>query len=59
LLEQESIKYSIRSLRTYDYIQQAEADGTLQLHGWLLETGNGRILEWDETQDTFIPLFKR
>lgn len=54
LLEQEAIKYSIRSLRSYDYIAQAEAEGALTLHGWLLETGSGHIQAWNEREDRFL-----
>jgi carbonic anhydrase len=50
-LEQEAIKYSVRSLRSYDYIADAEAAGELKLHGWLIDTGSGRILQWDESTD--------
>lgn len=56
LLEEEAIKYSVRNLRSYDYIVGAEQDGRLTLHGWLLQTGSGRIMAWNEAEDTFAPL---
>lgn len=56
LLEQEAVKYSIRSLRTYDYIAEAEATGRLSLHGWVLDIANGKLHEWDEVSDDFSPM---
>lgn len=56
LLEQEAVKYSIRSLRTYDYIVEAESAGELVLHGWVLDIASGRIHEWDEATDAFAPM---
>lgn len=55
LLEQEAIKYSVRSLRSYDYIAEGERGGTLSLHGWLLDTASGLLQAWDERADTFQP----
>jgi carbonic anhydrase len=58
LLEQEAIKYSVRNLRSYDYIREAEEEGTLKLHGWLLDIASGGILVWDEAADGFTPMAK-
>jgi carbonic anhydrase len=56
LLEQEAVKYSVRSLRTYDYIAAAEAEGRLTLHGWVLDIVSGRLHEWDEESDEFVAM---
>lgn len=52
-LEQEAVKYSVRALRTYDYIAAAEAEGRLKLHGWLLDISTGLLHVWNEGQDRF------
>lgn len=56
LLEQEAVRYSVRSLRTYDYIAEAEAAGELTLHGWVLDIASGRLHAWDEVSDKFQPM---
>lgn len=56
MLEQEAVKYSIRSLRSYDYIAAAEAEGALQLHGWVLDIATGKLHVWNEAVDQFAPL---
>ena len=58
LLEQESVKYSVNNLRSYDYIREAEQAGDLQLHGWVLNIGSGRIYELDENTGEFSPMDK-
>lgn len=56
LLEQEAVKYSVSSLRTYDYIKEAEEQGALKLHGWVLDISSGRLHALNETTGTFAPL---
>lgn len=58
LLEQEAVKYSVRSLRSYDYIAQAEAEGRLRLYGWVLDISSGRLHQWDEAKDEFVPMVR-
>lgn len=57
-LEREAVKYSVRALRTYDYITAAEGNGDLQLHGWVIDIATGIIHVWDEKTDTFAPMAK-
>lgn len=56
LLEQEAVKYSVKSLRSYDYIAAAESAGELKLHGWVLDIATGRLHVWDEPSDAFAPM---
>lgn len=56
VLEREAVKYSIRSLRSYDYIAEAEAAGQLKLHGWVIDIATGIIHVWDEEADRFAPM---
>ncbi len=56
LLEREAVKYSVRALRTYAYIREAEAAGELTLHGWVLDIADGSLHVWDEASDTFSPM---
>lgn len=55
-LEQEAVKYSVKSLRSYDYIAAAESTGELTLHGWVLDIATGRLHVWDEARDEFAPM---
>jgi len=56
ILECEAVKYSLRSLRSYDYIAAAEAAGELTLHGWVIDIATGIIHVWNETTDDFAPM---
>lgn len=56
LLEQEAVKYSLRSLRTYDYIAAAEDAGEVSLHGWVLDIASGRLHVWNEATDSYAPM---
>lgn len=56
VLEREAVKYSVRALRTYDYITAAEGNGDLMLHGWVIDIATGIIHVWDERKDQFIPM---
>lgn len=56
MLEQESVKYSYKSLLTYDYIMEAVEAGRLQLHGWVMDTASGKILAYNPDTDNFLPL---
>lgn len=56
MLEQEAVRYSIRSLRTYDYIAEAETSGEVQLHGWVLDISTGKIHVWNEASNDFAPM---
>ncbi len=53
LLEKEAVKYSLRSLMEYDYIAEAVEKGELQIHGWVLDTATGHIMEYDKSIDDF------
>jgi carbonic anhydrase len=54
-LEQEAIKISLQNLRSFPYIAEREAAGTLKLHGALFAIGDGALQVLDETSGDFAP----
>jgi len=46
----------LENLRTHDYIQQAEAESRLLVHGWYYDILSGRIEQYDEKMRKFLPL---
>ena len=45
VLEKEAVIMSVKNLRSYDYIAEAEAAGQLSLHGWVLSIVSGKLEE--------------
>jgi len=45
VLEKEAVIMSVKNLRSYDYIAEAEAAGELSLHGWVLNIASGGLKE--------------
>ena len=58
LLEQAAVRYSVSSLRTYDYIKEAESKKKLKLHGWILDITTGKIHVLDHKNGKFKPMVK-
>lgn len=54
-LEREAIKVSLANLRTFPYIAEREAAGTLKLHGALFAIHDGELHILDEAVGTFAP----
>jgi carbonic anhydrase len=52
-LEYEAIKVSLRNLRTFPYVAEHEAAGTLKLHGALFAIADGALQVLDEATGTF------
>jgi len=57
-MEQAAVRFSIENLMTYDVVKSAVEAGTLQIFGWMLDTGNRLIWEMDPETKQFIPLGK-
>ena len=55
-LEEESVRKSIENLMEYKAVKKALADGTLVVHGWVLDTGSQRINEMDLQTGQFKPM---
>ncbi|WP_321394281.1 carbonic anhydrase [Emcibacter sp.] len=55
-MEMESIRISLRNLRSFRWIKQAEQDGQLTLHGWHFEIESGTLYALDEKSGKFSPL---
>ncbi len=47
-LEDESVRESIRHLLTYKEVQEALAAGTLDIHGWVIDTASHELREMDK-----------
>ncbi len=55
-LEEESVRTSITNLMEYPAVKRAIDNGTLVIHGWVLDTGSHRIHEMDMQSKTFGPM---
>ncbi|MFC7048571.1 carbonic anhydrase [Emcibacter nanhaiensis] len=55
-MEKESIRVSLKNLRTFRWIKAAEQDGSLRLHGWHFEIESGTLYALDEKSGEFSPL---
>jgi carbonic anhydrase len=47
-----NVKLQLENLRRLDFIQDAEASGRLQLHGWVYEIGTGNLRIVDSKQNS-------
>lgn len=54
-LEWEAIRQSLANLRTFPYIAQKEAAGSLKLHGCHFTIGKGELYVLDEESGQFFP----
>ena len=55
-LELEGIKTSLANLRTFPFVAEREAAGTLALHGCYFAVADGRLWELDEASGRFDPV---
>lgn len=51
-----NVLVQLDNLRSHAYIQQAMAEGRLQVHGWFYDILSGRIETYDVGQHKFVPL---
>lgn len=54
-MEKESVKVSLRNLRTFPWVHQRESAGMLKLHGALFAIEDGILHLLDETSGEFAP----
>lgn len=55
-LSQESTRLQLENLRSYPFVRDAEAAGTLKLHAWWFDIGQAEILDYDAATRRFVPL---
>lgn len=55
-LNKASIAHTLINLRSFPYVREAEAKGTLALHGAYFGVANGRLLALDEKTGEFVPI---
>jgi carbonic anhydrase len=55
-LEQESVRESVANLRSYPAVRSAIANGGLEVHGWIIDTGAHRIMEMHPETLEFEPM---
>ena len=55
-MEEAAVRQSVANLHTYDVVEQALADGRVDLHGWVIDTGTRRICEMDLQTGRFQPM---
>lgn len=55
-LERESVRHSIGNLMHYPVVAEAVENGTVQLHGWVLDTATKRIHEMHPETQKFQPM---
>ena len=54
-MEQEGVRLSLRNLRSFPWIAEREAAGTLKLHGSIFAVSDGVLHVLDEASDAFAP----
>ena len=54
--EQENIRVSLRNLRGYPWVLEAEVNGVLGLHGWYFDIEQGRLFTLDHNSSDFVDL---
>jgi carbonic anhydrase len=55
-LEEESVRQSVANLKTYPVVRQAVKAGTLELHGWVIDTHTQHISEMNPRTLVFEPM---
>lgn len=55
-LEKESVRMSVRNLMEFKAVKRALAEGSVELHGWIIDTGTARISEMDLNTGQFKPM---
>ncbi len=52
-MEQAAVRLSLKNLRTYASVKEAERAGRLTLHGWVIDTATQQLHVLDEKSGTF------
>jgi carbonic anhydrase len=55
-LIEENVLLQLQHLRTHPGVAAGIAAGTVRLHGWIYNIGNGRVLCFDEEAQEFAPI---
>jgi len=56
IAEEENVLLQLENIQTYPFINEALQAGTLRLHGWYYDIGNGRVYAYNPETETFDPL---
>jgi carbonic anhydrase len=57
-MEQMAVRLSLKNLRTYASVKEAERAGRLQIHGWVIDVATQQLFVLDEKSGTFAPMSK-
>lgn len=57
-MEQAAVRLSLKNLRTYASVKEAERVGRLKLHGWVIDVATQRLFVLDEKSGVFAPMNK-
>jgi carbonic anhydrase len=55
-MEQAAVRLSLKNLRTYASVKEAERAGRLQIHGWVIDVATQQLFVLDEKSGTFAPM---
>lgn len=55
-LIEENVLLQLQHLRTHPAVAAGMASGTIRLHGWIYNIGNGRVVAFEESKRQFIPI---
>jgi len=55
-VEKESIKNSIKNLKTFPWVSKLVENQKLNIHGWWFDIENGELFQFDESNDSFIKI---
>jgi len=56
IAEEENVLLQLENIQTYPFIVEALQAGTLRLHGWYYDIGNGRVYAYNPETESFDPL---
>lgn len=56
IAEEENVLLQLENIQTYPFINEALQAGTLRLHGWYYDIGNGRVYAYNPETESFDPL---
>jgi len=55
-MEQAAVRLSLKNLRTYQSVKDAERAGKLAIHGWVIDVATQQLFVLDEKSGTFAPM---
>lgn len=59
MMERDAVRLSLKNLRTYACVKQAEAEKRVTLHGWVIDVATQQLYVLDESAKTFRPMAKK